>query len=417
MTNGIDIGPLVGDTASEALGAFPGAPGSLTVPPGPNATQQWLSSAQRWLATAGDVVARLDADAAAATRPDAFSADLVLAVTLTQTVTERLRAVADALGHGAVDSLGELCHGRRPVGPNLTGAAGGFNVTEAAGLLGAVVMRLSGAVAADAVVASGAAATLGALRSRITQLGRVASAAGLAVDASGWEGELDDAIASQDPRIIRRVVAETARRVTMFEAAVAQVADDQQRARAAAPVAAELRARATGLRGEVLALATEVATKIVDPPRLGVPDPDALGPVPVVPTTGDPGSWAEVAAALEDHVTRAHRVVAALELAETRYRSALDARDALRGLLGAYRDRQLRRSASGDLDAAYRVAHEAVWTAPCDLDAARRVVDAYVTAVRTTTPPNSAPTTTASDAAGPDARPGDLGPWEGGMTP
>jgi hypothetical protein len=383
-----------------ALGAFPPAPGTLTAPPGPAAAQRWLAAAERWLAVARQVVARLDADAAAATDPDAHSADVVLAVTLTQTVTERLGAVADALGQGGVASLGELAHGRRPVGPNLTGAAGGFNVTEAAGLLGAVVDRLTAAVAADAVVASGAAATLGALRARIAQLGRVAAATGLEVDADGWDADLDSAIASQDPGRIRTTVAEVARRVAMFEAAVAQVADDQQRARAAGASVVAARARAAALRQEVVVLADRAADRIVDPPRLGIPDPDVLGPVPAVPTADDPGGWAQRARALEEHLARTNRVIAALELAESRYRSVLDSRDALRGLLGAYRDRQLTRSASGDLDAAYRAAHEAAWVAPCDLGRARLLVDAYGAAVRAATPP-TVPPVPPVDAPGP----------------
>jgi hypothetical protein len=404
VTNGTDAGLQLTGADREALGAFPAAPGSLTAPPGPAATQQWLSAAQRWLAVAGKVVARLDADAAAATVPDAYSSDVVLAVTLTQTVTERLRAVGEALGQGAVGGLGELCHGRRPVGPNLTGGAGGFNVTEAAALLGAVVDRLSAAVAADAVVASGVAATLGALRARIAQLGQVAAATGLDVDARAWERELDDAIAAQDPARIRRVVAEVARRVAMFEAAVAQVADDQQRARAAGAALVTVRARAAGLRGEVVDLAGQNAEKIADPPRLGIPDPDALGPVPEVPAAQDPGGWAALARSLEDHLARANRVVAALEVAEVRFRSTLESRDALRGLLGAYRDRQLARSASRDLDAAYRAAHDSVWVAPCDLTVAHRLVDAYATAVRAATPPTGPPV----------PRAGEPGPWEGG---
>ncbi len=372
------------------LGAFPPAPGSLLAPPGPAATNQWLNEARRWSVTALQVVDRLDADAAAATSPDAFSADVVLAVTLARTVTERLDAVADALGQGAVSDLGELCHGRAPVGPNLTGASGGFDMSEAAGLLLAVVSRLTAAVAADAVVASGEAGTLGTLRDRIAQLGRVAGATGLVVDASGWEQELDDAIATQDPGSIRRVVSEVARRVSMFEVAVAQVADDQDRARSAVTAAVEVRTRAHALRAEVVALAEEVRTRIADPPRLGIPDPDALGPVPTVPATADPAGWAELASSLEAHVARARRVVAGLETAEVRFRSALDARNALRGLLGASRDRQLTRAPDADLDSVYRAAHDAVWIAPCDLDEARVLVDTYVGAVRAATPPGTA---------------------------
>ena len=380
-----DVDPTL-VTAGESLGAFPPAPGSLTAPPGPAAAQQWLGEANRWLGTAGKVVARLDADAAAATRPDQYSADVVLAVTLTQTVTERLRAVGDALGVGAVDALGELCHGRRPVGTNLTGTSGGFNLGEAAALLAAVVDRLATTVAADAVVASGSAQTLGSLHTRIEHLRSVAAAAGLTLDAGSWEDEIDAAIATQDPSVIRACVTEIARRVETFEQAVAQVASDQERARSAAEAAMGAKTRASELRLEVLALVDTANAKLADPPRLGIPDPDALGPVPPMPSGEDPQAWADAARALEDYVARCGRVVAGLELAEGHYRSALESRDALRGLLGAYRDRQLRRSTSRDLDAAYDAAREVCWTAPCDLDTARRLVDAYVIAVRAATP-------------------------------
>jgi hypothetical protein len=96
-----------------------------------------------------------------------------------------------------------------------------------------------------------------------------------------------------------------------------------------------------------------------------------------------------VADRLEDHVARCGRVIAGLEQAEAAYRTVLESRDALRGLLGAYRDRQLARAANRDLDAAYGAAKEAAYLAPCDLDAARRLVDAYVTAVRAATPPGT----------------------------
>ena len=45
-----DVDPALAAT-SEALGAFPPAPGSLTAPPGPAAAQQWLADAN---AVAGD---------------------------------------------------------------------------------------------------------------------------------------------------------------------------------------------------------------------------------------------------------------------------------------------------------------------------------------------------------------------------
>ena len=83
MTDAPDAGPRIGRPSGPGLGTLPAAPGSLTAPPGPSAAHAWSTDAQRWLATAGGVVARLDADAAAATHSDTYSADVMLAVTLT----------------------------------------------------------------------------------------------------------------------------------------------------------------------------------------------------------------------------------------------------------------------------------------------------------------------------------------------
>jgi hypothetical protein len=52
--------------------------------------------------------------------------------------------------------------------------------------------------------------------------------------------------------------------------------------------------------------------------------------------------------------------------------------------LGAYQTRAARTGLAEDptLTTAYRVAHEILWSAPCDLDEARKLVDRYQHAVR-----------------------------------
>jgi len=82
-------------------------------------------------------------------------------------------------------------------------------------------------------------------------------------------------------------------------------------------------------------------------------------------------------------VAKVQRLEAAIAEARRRFQQALDDRDDLRGLLQSFRDKA---DAHGlgedaDLEPAYRRGREALWTAPCDLVAARPLVDSYVAAV------------------------------------
>ena len=67
-----------------------------------------------------------------------------------------------------------------------------------------------------------------------------------------------------------------------------------------------------------------------------------------------------------------------------RFATPLQEREDLRGLLGAYRKRASSKGLAEDaaLDDRYRAAHEMLWSAPCDLRAARTLVAAYQSAVR-----------------------------------
>jgi hypothetical protein len=146
----------------------------------------------------------------------------------------------------------------------------------------------------------------------------------------------------------------------------------------------------------VAALAARCRDKIADPPRLAVPDASVLGDGPSLPDgAGDPGAWTSVATEAAAFEHRLGQVAAALAEANERYGAPLSQRSDLRGLLDAYRDRAakagLTETASGpatpdpvgpvELAALYAKAHETLWTAPCDLDAATVQVTAYQQAV------------------------------------
>ena len=66
-----------------------------------------------------------------------------------------------------------------------------------------------------------------------------------------------------------------------------------------------------------------------------------------------------------------------------RFQQPLDERDDLRGLLQSFRDKAGAHgfAESSDLEPLYRQAESLLWSAPCDVAAARPLVERYVAAV------------------------------------
>jgi hypothetical protein len=98
------------------------------------------------------------------------------------------------------------------------------------------------------------------------------------------------------------------------------------------------------------------------------------------------GQWALISPRLADWTRRARERLAALQAATTRNGGLLAARNEMRGRLDAYRAKALRLGLgeSGDLTALSEAARTALYTAPCDLDAARAAVGAYQDALTAT---------------------------------
>jgi len=98
------------------------------------------------------------------------------------------------------------------------------------------------------------------------------------------------------------------------------------------------------------------------------------------------GQWALISPRLSDWTRRAREHLAALHAATARNSGLLAGRNELRGRLDAYRAKALSRGLGEDtsLTPLAESARDLLYTAPCDLDAARRAVDAYQEALTAT---------------------------------
>jgi hypothetical protein len=98
------------------------------------------------------------------------------------------------------------------------------------------------------------------------------------------------------------------------------------------------------------------------------------------------GQWALMSPRLADWTRRAREQLTALRGATTHNAGLLAARNEMRGRLDAYRAKALRRGLGEDaeLTPLAEAARTALYTAPCDLDAARTAVNAYQDALTAT---------------------------------
>jgi hypothetical protein len=107
--------------------------------------------------------------------------------------------------------------------------------------------------------------------------------------------------------------------------------------------------------------------------------PDVRPDLAAVEALAMAGHWSLVSPRLHDWTQRARQRLATVRDAGGRNGAMLAERNELRGRLDGYRAKALRRGLgeNSDLTPLAEAAHTALYTAPCDLDAARRAVDAY----------------------------------------
>ncbi|WP_030442362.1 hypothetical protein [Actinoplanes subtropicus] len=114
--------------------------------------------------------------------------------------------------------------------------------------------------------------------------------------------------------------------------------------------------------------------------------PDLRPDLAAVDALAAAGQWALISPRLADWTRRARERLAALRDAAAHNDGLLVARNELRGRLDAYRAKALRRGLGEDaeLTPLAEAARTALYTAPCDLDAARVAVNAYQDALTAT---------------------------------
>lgn len=323
-----------------------------------------------WLAGRTDVMLSLE-DRVRTAGTNADQADLAAAFVARKVVGDRLDEI-EALAKRDRDKAAALAN--QSLVDNL-GSPVGRNLADAAALVDAIVQRVESHVSTvenrsttEVAAATQADADLSVAERLANQLGsHINRAAQLRIDL-----------------IARRDLAGVAARASELRHELEQ-ADAERRQLFAAWATLDDRLAALGqTEAAVRALAQRCRDKIVQAPTLAVPSVAAVGPFATLHELQSM-PWSAARAVMAPAVTKVQHVDAALGEAQRRFQQPLDDRDDLRGLLQSFRDKAAAHGFAEhpDLDPLYRQAESLLWAAPCDLAAARPLVDRYVSAVNT----------------------------------
>jgi hypothetical protein len=352
----------------------------------------YLADSDAWRSAVSTVLLELDEQVKIAALPDAAT-DVGLAFALWRAASTRLDEVVAARGTGGMTGDERATVQRlvwSPIGDD-RGAPLATNLPEARTLVDALVARLRGSVASHDQHIAAVTALLAPLVERTQQ----AAADAIAV------GELERQVAVLSERLARlgpgTAEATVRSEVAAIEQALTPIERDlRELARAKATLASDVEGLPERLRSaeqreaDTRTLVARCAQKVLGAPNLAVPDVSALGPPPAAAEVLAM-EWRAGRAAVDAYADRLARVERALDVAHAAYAAPLQRRDDLRGLLDGYRAMAAGRGLGErpDASAAYDAARAALYTAPCDLDAAAALVEAYQRIVRTgtTAPP------------------------------
>lgn len=379
-----------GTTVTAAsLAAPPTAPGSLTAPAGPRSVGRYLDETRRWRDDLKAVLGSLDERAQLSSAPDAFTGDLTLAMSLSESIdrrTEDLIRVWDGgrVGDAELAQIAQLTWGRLP---DPLGNPTAFSLIEASTLVAALESRLAARLDADPIAGSGVADRIAPLRATLVRCRRLAATLGRDTGEVEQLSELLDSALGENgdaarvgPEVNRILDAADAIERDLITLTTLRASVARDAAELASRVA-ELTTRQTAAN----ATAELCREKILCPPRLAVPNLAALGPIPPVPPeAAAPGTWSAAHSGLREYSDRLDRAAAALAEAHRRYAAPLAERAELRGLTEAY---QAKAGAAGlaedrTLDAEIAAVRSVLWQAPCDLETARPLVHTYGQAVQ-----------------------------------
>jgi hypothetical protein len=373
----------------------PHAPGRLGQAIPSDQLLAFLDDLRRWRDGRRAELDQLDGAALAAAEPDLYTGDLTLALSVWQAISDRYDQMAVVWDSGRVlapgrERLSQLIWGRLSDGPGVRGPNAGPGLRGPnAGPGGLAVSLVEALVLSDALTErlrdrldldprAGAGERLTAVRAAVERCrdlatDRASGDRGALLAVQGLRDRVDDLAARADRG------ADVAGPLGALEADVARAERDlivaaarqrdllRDRDRAAATIGV-LAARGEAAR----ALAARCTDRIAGAPRLAVPDATRLGAVP------------ETQPELDAFERDLDRVARALDRVEQAYQAPLAERDELRGRLRGY-EAMARSTLRADhplVAAGYESARTLLWSAPCDLAAARAAVTRYQHLVR-----------------------------------
>jgi hypothetical protein len=360
----------------------PVPPGRLGQPVPTDDAMVYLTQLRRWLDGRRAELDRIDRAARSGAAGDELTADLTLALAVWQEISDRYDQLVSTWDSGRADTTARE-HLSRLIWGRLAGATAGtvdpglaVSLVEALTLSDALALRLLGRLALDPL--AGVGERLAVVRAAVERCrdqadDRRTGSADAAAAVQRLRVRVDDLTAKAGRgadvtgplALVETDVARTERDLIVAAARRRDLLRDRERA------ARRLRALAS-MEEDVRAVAARCTEKIADAPDPGVPELSALGPVP------------DAEADVDAYLVRLDDLERALTRAAAAYQAPLDERAELRGRLRGFQAKA--RAELRDQDpavmAAWDPAYKILWTAPCDLGAARAAVLRYQRAVR-----------------------------------
>lgn len=357
----------------------PAAPGAMGQDIPPDELFRYVQELGRWRDRRRAELDELDEAALRSDDDASLTADIVLSMTLWQAISHRYEMLVRAWDSGRVGEterrrLSTLIWGRLETGRDAQGGALSVSLPEACRLSDTLAgslrsaLRLGGTDPAEANRVHALRESVERVRDQVHLVPEAnrGSAQGVLID-------LDRRVVDVMQRFSRGAdvggllgpleaeLATAERDLIVASAVRTQARDDHARA---VTLRDELIARAKGVRE--LAASAQAAVRPV--PRLGIPDPAALGEIPTEP------------AALSAYLTRLDRVGQALDQAQSAYGSALDRNQEAVGTARAHAAQAEAFTdvpgAAGDIAALVACVDEAEAARPADTDRLAALADA-----------------------------------------
>jgi hypothetical protein len=354
----------------------------------------YLDALGRWRADRRQELDRIDAAALQASDADTYTSDLKLAMTMWQSVTERLEKLTALWDSGRVgaqqrEEMSRLIWG---TGSGLGSGSGpgsggglGLSLVEACRLSDALTAALRARLAFDPVAAD-VAARIAATRASLQRSAEALVGARTAVPAG--VPDIDDLRRRLEELAVRAAKgADISGPFAVVEGAAARAERDLIVAAAShRDLSRDYRAtlarrRALETQEEALRQTVARAVSLVRPvPRMAVPDVERLGRVP------------QSRVELDAYRAKLDNVGRAMTMAAAAYNAVLTELTDLRGRLDAYAAKAASTGQSADpvVAATYDLAHGVLWSVPCPVHQARELVTAYQRLLGSTPPGGSA---------------------------